>query len=64
MRTLQIGLSSWIIQDGNYEEFEVGREYRFALEFYAPDLAIDDLPVESRELVHLATPPDTTVLAP
>ncbi len=28
-----IGLSSWIIQDGNYPDFEVGRDYEFALEF-------------------------------
>jgi hypothetical protein len=30
---LYIGLSSWIIQDGNYPDFEVGRDYEFALEF-------------------------------
>ncbi len=30
--SFDIGLSAWIIQDGNYPEFEVGREYRFALE--------------------------------
>ena len=35
METLDIGLSSWIIQDGNYEDFEVDREYRFALKFDA-----------------------------
>src|SRR5262249_45206580 len=29
------GLSSWIIQDGNYEDFEIDRDYRFALEFRA-----------------------------
>ena len=34
MQRLLIGLSSWIIQDGNYPDFHVGREYRFALEFY------------------------------
>ena len=33
MKTLSVGLSSWIIQDGNYAEFEAGRQYRFALEF-------------------------------
>ena len=31
---MHIGLDAWIIQDGNYGEFETGREYRFALEFY------------------------------
>jgi hypothetical protein len=34
---LTIGLSSWIIQDGNFPEIEVGSEHRLALEFYAKD---------------------------
>jgi hypothetical protein len=38
---LQVGLSAWIIQDGNYKEFEVGREYRFALEFYPDEIVVD-----------------------
>jgi hypothetical protein len=33
--TLPIGLSSWIIQDGNYSDFEVGQTRAFALEFFA-----------------------------
>jgi hypothetical protein len=33
--TWHIGMSSWIIQDGNYSDFAVGREASFALEFYA-----------------------------
>jgi hypothetical protein len=32
---LQIGLDSWIIQDGNYSDFRVGDERQFALEFGA-----------------------------
>jgi hypothetical protein len=32
-KTLQIGLPSWIIQDGNYRDFSVGQEATFALEF-------------------------------
>jgi hypothetical protein len=32
---LAIGLDSWIIQDGNYDDFEVGQQYDFALEFFA-----------------------------
>ena len=32
---IAIGLSSWIIQDGNYADFVVGQERAFALEFYA-----------------------------
>ncbi len=38
MQPLNIGLSSWIMQDGNYRDFEVEQEYRFALEFHAPRL--------------------------
>jgi hypothetical protein len=32
---LAIGLSAWIIQDGNYGDFQVGQRRAFALEFYA-----------------------------
>jgi hypothetical protein len=35
---MNIGLDAWIIQDGNYDEFESGRGYRFALEFFPEDL--------------------------
>ena len=31
-KSLEIGLSSWIIQDGNYPDFQIGNEYKFALE--------------------------------
>jgi hypothetical protein len=34
VQTKFIGLASWIIQDGNYGDFSVGEEVRFALEFY------------------------------
>lgn len=33
---LAIGLSAWIIQDGNYEDFAQGDHAAFALEFFAP----------------------------
>jgi hypothetical protein len=32
-----VGLAGWVIQDGNYEDFEVGSSRRFALEIYTPD---------------------------
>lgn len=32
---LHIGLSSWIVQDGNYADFECGTTRQFALEFYS-----------------------------
>jgi hypothetical protein len=34
--SLIVGLSSWIIQDGNYGEFKRGDQPAFALEFSAP----------------------------
>lgn len=34
MKLLNIGIDSWIIQDGNYDDFVVGQETKFALEFY------------------------------
>jgi len=33
----EIGLSSWIIQDGNYGDFATGQIAEFALEFYSED---------------------------
>lgn len=36
---IHIGLSSWIIQDGNYGDFTAGEQTKFALEF----AALDDL---------------------
>jgi hypothetical protein len=51
--TLNIGLSGWIIQDGNYAEFEAGREYRFALEFGSDDLALDADPGSGPRLSHV-----------
>jgi hypothetical protein len=33
-RDLIVGLSSWIIQDGNYPDFERNQQTAFALEFY------------------------------
>lgn len=32
-----IGMSAWIIQDGNYADFSVGQRAEFALEFYAAE---------------------------
>jgi hypothetical protein len=36
--TINVGLSSWIIEDGNYSDFASGQETKFALEFYGPEL--------------------------
>jgi len=42
---MRIGLSAWIIQDGNYPDFAVGGVRSFALEFYAQPFAISDVGV-------------------
>jgi len=36
MKSINVGLASWIIQDGNYADFQVGKDYRFALQYHAP----------------------------
>lgn len=38
MDKVVVGLSAWIIQDGNYPDFRVGESARFALEFHAHSL--------------------------
>ena len=35
---LVVGLSAWIIQDGNYDDFHVGDTSCFALEFYSENI--------------------------
>jgi len=43
---LNIGLSAWVIQDGNYDDFWVGNDAQFALEFEAIDaLTIGNTPL-------------------
>ena len=39
----EIGLSSWIIQDGNYGDFETGQHAEFALEFYPQSYSKTDV---------------------
>lgn len=41
-KKFSIGLDSWIIQDGNYEDFEAGQEYAFAVEFYSKQVKLSD----------------------
>ena len=36
-RLIEIGLDPWIIRDGNYPDFVVGKDMRFALEFSSKD---------------------------
>jgi hypothetical protein len=51
MQTFFVGLSSWIIQDGNYGEFHVGDAARFALEFYPREMRVARLhePMSERQ---------------
>lgn len=39
MNVFQIGLSAWIIQDGNYDDLSVNQELNFALEFDSHSLS-------------------------
>src|SRR5229473_4595257 len=42
LSTWNIGLSAWIIQDGNYPDFAVGETVEFAVEFYQqPGTAVE-----------------------
>jgi len=40
--TWEIGLSSWIIQDGNYPDFTVGQQAEFALELCPQSVCLSD----------------------
>jgi hypothetical protein len=42
MTELTVGLNAWIIQDGNYEDFERGESYKLALEFGGSALTPSD----------------------
>ncbi len=43
MDPLNVGVDSWIIQDGNYGDFTVGQKIQFALEFYPHSIKPTDL---------------------
>lgn len=49
---LNIGLSSWIIQDGNYPDFELGKEYKFALEVGPEGLILSNEKLKSLNQTH------------
>ncbi|MEI8013090.1 MAG: hypothetical protein WCI27_11555 [Candidatus Omnitrophota bacterium] len=48
---LTINVDAWIIQDGNYDDFEAGKNYKFALEFYP--LKVSKTTCREKTLVHL-----------
>jgi len=51
---LVVGLTSWIIQDGNYGDFAQGSKSAFAIEFYAPSPLeeFEPAPSQSPSLTH------------
>jgi hypothetical protein len=45
MSTWTLGLNSWIIQDGNYDDFSTGQEVELAVEYWSEDgLRLSDGP--------------------
>ncbi len=50
---LRIGLSSWIVQDGNYGDFKSGGEYRFAVEFLPLSVSMESTEPTSPACHHL-----------
>jgi hypothetical protein len=51
--TFIIGLSSWIIQDGNYGDFTKGDVAAFALQFYSPTEELSVGGAEDRQIASL-----------
>jgi hypothetical protein len=49
-----LGLSSWIIQDGNYGDFEKGQHTRFAVEFYLPEFSLSSVATRSVSAIEAA----------
>lgn len=45
MQSWSLGMESWIVQDGNYGDFERGQVAEYAVEFWAPDPLV---PISSR----------------
>lgn len=43
MMEWDVGVSTWIIQDGNYEDFKAGQKAEFALEFYSDKFFLSDV---------------------
>ncbi|MDB0511554.1 hypothetical protein LBW60_22975 [Ralstonia solanacearum] len=35
---LIVGINAWVIQDGNYGDFSLDEQHKFAIEFYGPEL--------------------------
>jgi len=44
---LEVALSSWIVQDGNYDNFEANQHAEFALEFYSKSFRKSDVTTKS-----------------
>jgi hypothetical protein len=53
--TWDIGLAAWIIQDGNYPDFEAGQTAEFAVVFWVAEgipTPVSDRSVSARNLEH------------
>jgi hypothetical protein len=50
MEVFKVGVSSWIIQDGNYDDFEAGKSCKFALEFCTEYISRSDGAGEAQDL--------------
>ena len=51
---LKIGLASWIIQDGNYGDFDAGMRSQFALEFFSKNLtSLEEHAVRKSSIKHI-----------
>lgn len=49
--SINAGIDAWVIEDGNYSDFEVGQEIQFALAFYPLSLKPSDS--SSRSVAHM-----------
>ncbi len=50
----EVGLSSWIIQDGNYDNFKVGQRAEFALEFFSQTYRKSQVQAKSAKMLGAA----------
>lgn len=55
MARWQVGLSAWIIQDGNYGDFQRNQEMQFALEFYPHECQRTQLETKAATLIEDST---------
>jgi hypothetical protein len=52
MESIYVGVDAWIIQDGNYADFNNGQKLGFALEFHPAFLKVSDCRSKSAEHIN------------